>query len=775
MHDGSGHDGSGRDTRLGRDRYEALVIGTGFGGAVAACRLAQAGVDVGVVERGRRWRPGDFPRDLSRLDDGWLWLCDHGLYEARPLEDILAVCAAGYGGGSLVYANVAMRPPAPVFDAAWPAGYTREALDPYYDLVATMLGLSPVPADPRTGELPPKTRAARLAAERLGHADGFFRPNLAVTFGDPGTPVVNAFGRTQTGCSFCGQCDIGCNTGSKNTLDLNYLAAAEDAGADVGTLTRAVHLTRTADGYRVRLRETGRGADGRRSREGVERDVEARSVFVCAGALGSTELLLRSRDQYRTLPDLPAALGLGYSGNGDFLGLGHGTRDPVEPSAGPTITTAAVLRAQGVGRDQWFVLEEGGYSEHLARLVRALHVSRLPARVAERVGAGLQGLLRETRGLGALLDEDRAHTAVLLVMGRDRADGRIELTGRRHRLRVRWDVTRNDPLYAAEQVACADVVRELGGTPGTSPTWRLFRQPLTVHNLGGCRMSDDPATGVTDAGGQVHGHPGLYVLDGAVLPGATGANPSMTIAAVAERCIERAVRELTGDPAWRAPEHARTRHVRPPEDVAVRAVAARPAARPAPGGGVAFRERMRGHVVPRGEDTAPTPRAVEFRLRVTVEDLRIFLADPVHAARLEGAVHVAGLTASPARAEGTLHLLAPTGTGRARTMRYLLRFPDDEGREWSLQGRKDVWRRRGSGPWRATTRLHVGLAPTGEAYEEAVPTGTMSLSAWEVGRMLGTMRPTAPQGAVRGGAGTLGRFAGFFLRECAGALLLPGR
>ncbi|MFF5217695.1 NAD(P)-binding protein [Micromonospora sp. NPDC000442] len=162
---------------LGRDHYEALVLGSGFGGAVAACRLAQAGIDVAIIERGRRWRPGDFPRDLSRLDAGWLWMCGHGLYDPLPLNDILAVRAAGYGGGSLVYANLAMRAPAEVFDEHWPAPYTRQLLDPYYDLASHMLDVRPVPADPRTGELPPKTRLMARAADCLGHTDGFFHPN----------------------------------------------------------------------------------------------------------------------------------------------------------------------------------------------------------------------------------------------------------------------------------------------------------------------------------------------------------------------------------------------------------------------------------------------------------------------------------------------------------------------------------------------------------------------------------------------------------------------
>ncbi|MBO0851214.1 MAG: GMC family oxidoreductase, partial [Pseudonocardia sp.] len=573
---------------LDRDQFEALVIGSGFGGAVAVCRLAQAGVDVAVVERGRRWPPGSFPRDLRRLDDGWLWLCNHGLYDAQPLNDILAVRAAGYGGGSLVYANVAMRPPQEVFARYWPEPYSRAALDPYYDLVAHMLDVRPVPADPRTGELPPKARLMARAAGLLGHADSFFHPNLAVRFQDPGT---NRFGITQGACTFSGECDIGCNEGAKNTLDLNYLALAEQHGARVGTLTEAVHIGRAAEGYSVRLREYGHPGAGR---EGVEREVTARYLFVCAGALGTTELLLRSRDQYRTLPDLPPALGEGYSGNGDFLSFGDGLRDDAEPSNGPTITTAALLHTGTEADDQWIVLEDGGYSEHLAKLVRSLHVSRLPEYAARWIGTGARRVLGSARDLAATLDEGAARTAVLLTMGNDRGEGRIELRGDRQRLHVTWEVTRNDPLYEAERAVSGQVVRALGGRAFSTPTWRLFRQPVTVHNLGGARIAGNPEAGVVNVDGEVFGHPGLYVLDGAALPGATGANPSSTIAAFAERCIEVAVRRITGNHSWVAPQRAEVTPLGDlPEDRAVRAVVAHGGPRRT-GPGLVFRETLRG-------------------------------------------------------------------------------------------------------------------------------------------------------------------------------------
>lgn len=758
--------------RLARDRYAALVVGSGFGGAVCAARLAQGGIDVAVVERGRRWRPGDFPRDLSRLDDGWLWACDRGLYDARPGGDILAICAAGYGGGSLVYANVIARPSAEVFDERWPGAYTRAALDPYFDLVAHMLGVAPVQPDPASGELPPKTQLFARAAAALGAEHGFFRPNLAVTFGDPSVPVTNAFGRRQTGCSFCGECDVGCNTGAKNTLDLNYLAAAEDAGADIATMTEVVHLRRlAAGGYRVLLRELGEG------HEATEREVEAERVFLCAGAIGTTELLLRCRDQYATLPDLSPALGHGYSGNGDYLGFVRDTAEPAEPSVGPTITTATVMRAAGTSRDQWFMVQDGGYSQHLARLVEGLDVARLPTEAVRGLGTAARQAIAAVRGIGAQLSTGvagttaGARTVVLLVMGRDRADGRMELVGPHHRLKVRWDTVLNDPLYAAERAASADTARVLGGRPLAMPTWRLFRQPVTVHNLGGSRMSTDPAAGVTDPDGEVWGYPGLYVLDGSVLPGSTGANPSMTIAAVAERCIERVVRRVGQDPHWTAPERDGLQPVAAPEDAAIEAVRVQPAVRPSPGVGLAFRERMRGNV---GAPVAGrvVPQYAEVRLGVRIEDLTLFLADPLHAARLEGEVFVAGLTRAPVPVlDGSLHLLAPA-EGRARTMDYLMPFTADDGRRWALRGTKEVRREGRHGPWYATTRLRTRLTAPDEVWSASTTSGLMTLGPVEVTRMLTTLRPlvrpgTQPEDRVR----TFARFGTFFAREVLGATL----
>jgi cholesterol oxidase len=286
---------------------------------------------------------------------------------------------------------------------------------------------------------------------------------------------------------------------------------------------------------------------------------------------------------------------MGYSGNGDFLSFGH--LDPTRghtfaPGEGPTITTASVLHTDGQGEQHWFVLEDGGYSEHLAQLVGNLDIGQLPADVARSISSGTIRALVALRGIGTSLARQgaAADTAVLLAMGRDRADGRIGLRGGSGRLTVSWDTPSNDPLYTAERIISADVVRTFGGRPFTTPTWRMFRQPVTVHNLGGARMGTDPASAVVDAYGEVFNHPGLYVIDGAAMPGATGGNPSLTIAAVAEHCIEHAIRRIGGHAGWTAPQRRDAVRGDIPEDAAVDWVRQRP---PTPG-------RRQRCAVPRG-------------------------------------------------------------------------------------------------------------------------------------------------------------------------------
>ena len=528
-----------------RPTYDAVIVGSGFGGSVAACRLAQAGLSVAVLERGRRYDINSFPRNWNNPFDGWLWSSGRGLFDVKLCQEMTVVQAAGLGGGSLIYANVQMRAPAAVFDHGWPRGYTRDALNPYYDLVAYMLAINPMPQS----MLPAKARLTEAAAQKLGRSAQFCLPNIAVDFDTPGLAHLNRFGVLQRGCTSCGECCIGCNFHAKNTLDLNYLAIARSKGADIATLSEVFSIEPVATGYRVSFKDHANNQE--------VSAITARYCFVCAGAINSTELLLRCRDRDGTLSKLSARLGDNYSGNGDFLAFAFNTREPFNPSKGPTITTGIVYDRTDVGFNNWFIFEEGGYPRQTHALMQLLNPHFGSFRTI-----GLAAKDAFLKAFGALdgkvaaTDSATDNTGIFLAMGRDLADGQIQLHPRTSAAIIRWKVPPNLPLYEAERRLSTDFANAMGGNVAMNPLWRVFQIPVTVHSLGGCLMADSPEYGVTDANGEVYEYPGLFVLDGAILPGATGVNPAHTIAAVAERNIETAIRRFTGIQNWRAPEAA---------------------------------------------------------------------------------------------------------------------------------------------------------------------------------------------------------------------------
>ncbi len=734
-------------------RADAVVIGSGFGGAVSACRLAQAGQQVVVLERGRRYGRGQFPRDPDILNGGWLWSRGQGLFDVRPLSDVCVVQAAGYGGGSLVYANVAYRPAADLFAAGWPAGYSREELDPYYDLVAYMLEVSPI-ADGQPNPVPPKTLLMEKVASDLGRREQSFRPNLAVNFGPLDKPAVNRFGVEQTGCTHCGECDIGCNVGAKNTLDTNYLAAAERAGAEVGTQCEVTHIARVGDQYVVHYQDHGSNASA---------EITAPAVFVCAGAINSTELLLRSRDHYRTLPDITEWLGRRYSANGDFLGFAFDTQPLDDPGRGPTITTGLVYDDRSPTDRTWFVLEEGGYPNLIAGLLQLINPNITVREAGEIIFDEVAAAADHKSGrISRRLTEERDRSAIFLAMGRDQANGTIRLIAGRPQIRVEWDVPPNLPLYVAESGLCTDVATALGGCYEPNPAWRFLHQPVSVHNLGGCPMGPTAADGVVDPDGEVFGYPGLYVVDGAIIPVATGANPSSTIAAVAERCVERAIRRMTGIAGWTAPERGLASPLPLPEDQVRIPETGTPPPR-TPSVGMRMTETMAGTLKPVGAASAGASTvAARFRVTLSITNLALFLADSTHPAAADGTVWVDGYTdpGGAPIARGTFHLFTAAGGFYRRKMLYNLPFQGRDGHPYVLSGYKEVWDHGHFDVWAATTTLYATLTG-GETADQQLATGVLRLSLPMFARQLSTLRMSG-RGRPYGEVGLLGRFAGFF-------------
>jgi cholesterol oxidase len=552
--------------------FDAVVVGSGFGGSVSAYRLAEAGKSVCVLERGKPYPPGSFPRSPRTLAKAF-WDPSEGLYGMFNLwsfRGIGALVSSGLGGGSLIYANVLLRKDERWFvqeDLAsggyehWPV--SRADLDPHYDRAERMLNAQRYPFDHPPYDETPKTGAFKEAAGKLGRE--FLLPPLAVTFANdgeapvPGEPIreehPNLHGRTRYTCRLVGECDIGCNYGSKNTLDYNYLSAAKRLGADLRTRCEVRSFApREGGGYVVRFVEHDPADEGRKidTHDGSvrpERELTCDRLVLSAGTLGSTYLLLRNRDAF---PGLSRQLGTRFGGNGDLLTFALKARHPdgspriLDPGYGPVITSAIRMPdALDGGEGRGFYVQDAGYPEFLSWV---LHATQGPGalwrwrRVAARI---LLSLLRRqpevdlSAEVASLLSDTgvSAGSLPLLGMGRDIPDGRMTLTD--GKLDVDWTKGKSGPFFDRLRDFSRDIAGALGADFKSNPTWYLGRV-ITVHALGGCPMGRSPEEGVVDEWGEVFGYPGFTIADGSVMPGPVGPNPSLTIAALADRFADRA-------------------------------------------------------------------------------------------------------------------------------------------------------------------------------------------------------------------------------------------
>jgi cholesterol oxidase len=564
------------------DKCEAVVIGTGFGGALSACRLARKWPGkVVVLERGKRYglgafprAPGDFARNFWVLPDGTPRPRHvrkaavktgelHGMYDVRNYGHMDVVVCAGVGGGSLIYANVFMIPPDEVFaDKRWPSSCQRPKLTSYYAIARSVLGSRPIPSatgDPRRRIL--KTELFQTIAQQARRNSQLV--DINVFFGsNPNAPPLaigqqerNRYGALQTSCTYCGECVCGCNYHAKNTVDLNYLYVAEKRhqasvrpeciADEIVPVDAAGADDPKADGshgYRVKYRDLAAN-----KREAIL----ASRVVVSAGCLGSTELLLRCKHHLRTLPRVSDYLGHQFSGNGDFLSFVIEGFDG-SPNYGPTITQRTDYNLfQNFAPEHAFIVEDASYPAFLswfvegvrprwmwlrpiAHLVRRLITNLTSGKSPGTIGFAFGDLLGHTTS---------SQSAVLLCMGVDTSNGVMDLDPDAH-LRLNWPWRENHRLYDAVLQAGKDFQRLAGAKIFAAlPTWDWpIRNNITVHPLGGCVLADKPALGVTSADpasfGEVFGYRGLYVADGAMVPTSTGSNPVATICALSEMVAE---------------------------------------------------------------------------------------------------------------------------------------------------------------------------------------------------------------------------------------------
>jgi cholesterol oxidase len=553
--------------------YDVVVVGSGFGGSVAALRLAEKGYRVLVQEAGRRFADEEFARtswDLRR----YLWaprLGCFGVQRIHRLPDVLVLAGAGVGGGSLNYANTLYVPPRPFFeDRQWRHITDWQAeLAPYYRLAQTMLGAVTNPCDG------PVERIMREAAEELGVGHTFAKTPVGVFFGDPGRTVPDPYfggdGPRRTGCTECGNCMVGCRVGAKNTLVKNYLALAEGLGVSVEARRTVVQVAELPGGAAYRVTSVRSGAwRSRRTR----RSVTARHVVLAAGTWGTQTLLHAMRDT-GVLPRLSPALGQLTRTNSEAL-LGASTdRVPsgMDLTRGVAITTSFhpdedthvenVRYGRGsnaMGLLSTLAVPEGG---RLPRPVRfLLEVARHPMAVLRTQPAARRFSERTVIGL-VMQSRDNS----LTTSGRRRFLGGRTITSRQGHGEL------NPTYIEAGHRSMRAVARHLGARsgrrayPGSSWT-EVFDVPVTAHFLGGAVIGDTPRTGVVDAYHRVWGYPGLHVVDGAGVSANLGVNPALTIAAQAERAL--ALWPNKGDP-----------DPRPTQAEPYRSVAPVPARRPA--------------------------------------------------------------------------------------------------------------------------------------------------------------------------------------------------
>ena len=540
------------------DRTEVLIIGSGFGGAVFAERLSAAGVGVCVIERGRAYPPGSFPRTPAEFARNFWAPHDnlYGLFDIWSFRGLEAIVSSGLGGGSLIYANVMLRKPAEWFTQPHPHrpgvwerwSFTREDLDPHYDAVGEFLDLetTPVSKDPADPFHLPKTAAFRAAAG----PDTELAP-LAVRFRDvAGNPAVgaplpdadypNIFGAHRRSCALIGECDIGCNEGAKNSLDHTYLSAvAARPNASIHVRVEAETIERRPDGtFAVGVRT--HDAVGNRT----DTTVIADQVVVSAGTFGSTFLLLRNRARLDLRPDGP--LGTRFCGNGDLLGLILKPPTVLAGTRGPVITASHRYDdAHGM------YLQDAGFPNFAAWLIEtrfgAGHYRRLAKFTGKRLWAALtrRGQTSIAGDIARLLGDGRFTDCGMPVlgMGRDVPDGRLFLRGD-DVLESDWTSTTSAAHFDALIGRMRAVATAPGGTFTPNPTYLLKKRVITVHPLGGCPADTSESTGVVDGYGRVHGVPGLWVADGSVFPGPVGPNPSFTIAAFARRAAGQFLADL---------------------------------------------------------------------------------------------------------------------------------------------------------------------------------------------------------------------------------------
>jgi cholesterol oxidase len=704
-----------------KEKYDVIVIGSGYGGAIAASRLSRAGQKVCLLERGKEFISGEYPDTLISATEEMQIHSDKGhhgsrtgLFDFNVHSDMSVLVGCGLGGTSLINANVSIKPEKRVFqDAAWPAILNKEfedessLLNKGYALASDMLKTAPMP-----GEFHVKKLDGLEIAAKKGN-DKFYRTSINVNFTLDG---ANHVGVQQKPCNLCGDCCSGCNFDAKNTVLMNYLPDAKNHGAEIYCETSVKYIEKNADGYRVHYQLIGKGVE----KFGAPTEfVQADKVVLSAGTLGSTEIMLRSKEKGLEVSD---RLGLHFSGNGDVLGFAYNSDEEIngvgagrhhikeEDSTGPCITGVIDIREQ-VDLNDGMIIEDAAIPGAISSLLPAallIESKLIGVKEGERgfmhsIKHAARVLVSTIRGAyhGAV-----KHTQTYLVMTHDDSAGEMSLKD--DILQLKYPGVGREAIFEKVDHRLREAAKSIDGIYIKDPIWteKLSDELITVHPLGGCVMGDDFNSGVVNHKGQVFSrdgvHEGLYITDGSVIPRSLGVNPLITISAIAERTCAL----MAEDNGWTIDYTFEDIEENIGEEQKV---------------GIEFTETMRGFIT-KGIDNDDYQKGfdegksnnhpLEFTLTIMSNDVYAMIEDPTHTAGIVGTVSAPLLSSKPLTAvEGEFNLFVDDPDNvDTKLMKYNMKLYSEEGKMYFFSGYKFVHHDMGHlDMWPDTSTLYVTI------------------------------------------------------------------
>lgn len=774
-----------------KSQYDVIVIGSGYGGSISAARLACArkqdgsSVSVCLLERGREISVGHFPDTVAKAAEemqvdsklGHIGK-ETGLFNFCKHDDISVFQGCGLGGTSLVNANVSLPATDWVMnDPKWPQSLRNDkvGMQEGFKLAREMLRPRAYPNEPPLK----KNEAHKDSAIAMNQAQNFYNPPINVAF-DSG---LNSAGVHQDACNGCGDCVSGCNVGAKSTMMMNYLPVARSAGAEIYCGVKVSRVARKGNGWLVFYQpaETGRAKF-----DGAELFVSADVVVVSAGTLGSTEIMLRSRENGLACS---GQLGKRFSGNGDVLGFGYnndrringigaGSRDVDNNNpVGPCITSIIDIRDIPDNREQEYVIEEGSIPGALAPVLG----------MAMKAAADISGddtdkgvwdrVKEEARKFASLAPGGAyrgavANTQIYLIMSHDDGNGAIELNDN-GKVQLTWPDAGHQAVFTHANNALKDATAALGGTYVASPLFnKAFDFDLvTVHPLGGCCMADDAGSGVVNHKGQVFSteggmdtYPSLYISDGAVIPRPLGVNPLFTISAIAERNVSL----LAAERGWEINQETSQERAKY-DGVFVADSKLR----------IQFTEQMTGHcsteILDDYEAADADGKAREqdcaFLLTIISDDLEHMISESEHEAGMIGTFSAPFLSDQALTvSEGRFNLFSAGEESGLKKMRYRFKLTSFDGGKYYFDGFKSIKNDTGADLWDDTTTLFISIYQGDDDSGPLLAKGKLYIKKDDFARQMTTMKAWDSEGntSVKGQA-SFGKFFAGELWDTYGA------